>query len=313
MTLTGIDVAWARPTVAEIKAAGAHWVARYFSTDDRKDLHASEVTAYHAAGLGIVTVWETTAGRALAGRAAGIADAKAAEAQRKAVGLPGTHVHHFAVDQDAAWASVVAYFDGVISVLGLARVGAYGGLRVIEGAHGHGIRYLWQTVAWSGGAWSAHATIRQPGGTTLHGGADWDTAMVPDFGQYPRPVAPPKPPKPPAPKPAPTLLEDDMLAYINIPANADVDIPVEPAGTVQHPGGGARNGPMWISAAPQGADATLVVTEHTAHGWGKPQNVKVTVAGPRWSMPLPADGSVDKVRIHSTVPLLAYVVGRQVA
>lgn len=190
MTRLGIDLAWARPSVAQIKATGATWVARYFSNDDNKDLHAAEVHAYPAAGIDIVAVWESTAGRATAGRAAGIADAKNADGQRTAAGLPDNMPLHFAVDQQATWASVQPYFDGVISVIGLQRTGCYGGIDVINGAYAHGIRYLWQTVAWSHGQWSPHATIRQTGGTTLGGTADWDTAMVTDFGQYPRPVTP---------------------------------------------------------------------------------------------------------------------------
>lgn len=184
---TGIDIAWARPTIAQIKATGASWVARYFSPDITKNLTASEVTSYTAAGLGVVAVWESTATRALQGFQAGVDDAKAARGQRTAVGLPADMPIHFAVDTDTTWGIVAAYFQGVVSVLGLDQVGVYGGLHVIEGAHGAGIRYLWQTVAWSGGVWAPYATIRQPGGTTLSGGADFDTAETPDFGQYPRP------------------------------------------------------------------------------------------------------------------------------
>lgn len=190
MTLQGVDIAWARPTVAQIKAVGARFVARYFSTDDTKNLHASEVAAYSAAGLGTVVVWETTTGRARAGMTAGQADARAAEAQRKAVGLPPDMPIHFAVDEDTSWSSVVPYFAGAVSVLGQARVGVYGGYAVIEGAAAAGYRYLWQTTAWSQGRWSAHATIRQTGGTALGGNADWDTAMADDYGQYPRPTTP---------------------------------------------------------------------------------------------------------------------------
>jgi Domain of unknown function (DUF1906) len=185
--LKGIDIAWDRPTIAAIKATGAHWVARYFSPDATKNLTAAEVHDYPAAGLAIVTVFESSAGRATAGFAAGAADARLAEQQRAAVGLPASHIHHFAVDEDTSWASVQAYFDGAASVVGLARIGAYGGLAVIEGAAAHGLRYLWQTVAWSGGVWSPHATIRQPGGTLMAGAADIDDAEVPDFGQTPRP------------------------------------------------------------------------------------------------------------------------------
>lgn len=211
----GIDIAWDRPTIAAIKATGAHWVARYFSTDTTKNLTASEVHDYPAAGLAVVTVFESSAGRATQGRAAGIADARLAEQQRAAVGLPASHVHHFAVDEDTSWASVQAYFDGAASVIGLGRTGCYGGLHVIEGAHGYGIDYLWQTVAWSGGVWSPHATIRQMGGTVLSGGADVDYAEVSDFGQFPRPAAP-KPVPPPAPAPAPMPVPHPHLKEIDM-------------------------------------------------------------------------------------------------
>ncbi|MGW1744607.1 glycoside hydrolase domain-containing protein [Streptomyces sp. NPDC002092] len=187
MTVMGIDIAWAQPSVTQIKATGAAFVARYFSHDTSKNLTAAHVSAYQGAGLGTVVVWESTAGRATSGFAAGAADAQAAEVQRKAAGLPDTMPIHFAVDEDTSWASVQTYFDGVTSVLGKTRTGCYGGVKVIEGAYAYGLRYLWQTVAWSGGVWSAHATIQQRGGTVLGGSADIDYATTADYGQYPRP------------------------------------------------------------------------------------------------------------------------------
>lgn len=187
MSLRGIDVAWAQPTISQIKGTGATWVARYFSPDSTKNLTAAEVRDYAAAGLGTVTVWESSATRALDGYAAGQADAHTAEQQRAAVGLPPTQIIHFAVDTDTTWAAVSPYFAGAASVIGQARTGAYGGLKIVEGAYAAGYRFLWQTDAWSGGVWSAHATIRQEGGTVLAGQADYDTAEVVDFGQYPRP------------------------------------------------------------------------------------------------------------------------------
>lgn len=217
MTRLGIDLAWARPTVAQIKATKATWVARYFSNDDTKDLHRDEVVAYPAAGIDIVAVWESTTGRAEAGRAAGVADAQNADAQRRTAGLPADMVLHFAVDEDTNWASVQPYFDGVISVIGLPRTGCYGGLDVINGAYGHGLRYLWQTIAWSHGVWSPHATIRQAGGTTLGGAADWDTAMADDFGQYPRP----------------TPQEPDMELSDNATAHKGVWTPTDQTATVE--------------------------------------------------------------------------------
>lgn len=182
-----IDVAWAQPTVAQIKATGATGVLRYFSTDASKNLTAAHVKAYSAAGLAIGTVYESTAARATAGFAAGVADAQSAEAQRKTVGLPDGHRHFFAVDEDVPWASVLAYFQGAVSVLGMGRCGAYGSYAVVEGAYAYGIRLLWQTVAWSAGKVSAHAVLYQSGGTVLGGGADTNKIMAADWGQTPNP------------------------------------------------------------------------------------------------------------------------------
>ena len=313
MSTRGIDIAWDRPTISQIKATGAEFVARYLSWDASKNLTAAEVRDYCAAGLGTVTVWETTATRALDGYAAGQADAHAAEQQRAAVGLPPTHVHHFAVDTDTDWATVKPYFDGAASVIGQRRTGAYGGLRVITGAYDAGYRYLWQTDAWSGGVWSPRATIRQTGGTCLAGQAGYDTAEALDFGQYPRPAVP-KPPTPKPPVPAPVFLEDTVLAYLPpLPANATTDVPVEPAGTLADPKGGARNGPLWLCVAAQGADGTVSVSMRTAKGWSAAVEHPVTITGGKLVFSLPTDGTVDVVRVHPTVPLIGYLTGRQVA
>jgi hypothetical protein len=189
-----LDIAWATPTVLQILATGAVGVIRYFSTDKTKDLTTVEVIAYRAAALGIGTVYETTAGRATAGYAAGQADARAAEAERIGVGLPSGHIHYFAVDEDVPWSSADPYFAGASSVLGKANTGVYGGVRVIDGAAAAGYHWLWQTAAWSGGAVSAHALLYQNGGTTLGGGADVNTVLATDWGQYPRPTNPTPPP-----------------------------------------------------------------------------------------------------------------------
>jgi hypothetical protein len=184
-----LDIAWDRPTTAQIKATGAVGVVRYFSPDATKNITAAEVTDYIANGISVGTVYESTAGRATAGQAAGAADAHLAEEQRVKVGLPNTHRHHFAVDSDVPWSSVQAYFAGAASVVGLVRVGTYGSFRVIEGAYGYGIRKLWQTLAWSGGQVSSHATLYQSGGTLLGGQADINRTLATDWGQTPRPGA----------------------------------------------------------------------------------------------------------------------------
>jgi hypothetical protein len=182
-----IDIAWDRPTVAQIKATGAVGVIRYYSTDPTKNLTAAEVAQYHAAGLLSGEVWETTAGRALAGYRAGVADAQAAGAQRAADGLPTGVPTYFAVDTDTDWASVEPYFAGAASVLSQALIGPYGGIKVIDGAYAAGYRFLWQTLAWSNGLVSPHAVLYQDGRTVLGGTADINQVMAPDWGQFPRP------------------------------------------------------------------------------------------------------------------------------
>lgn len=219
-----IDIAWDRPTVAQIQATGAVGVMRYFSTDSSKNLTAAEVAAYHAAGLGTGDVWETTTGRATQGYAAGAADARAAEAQRAADGLPADQTIYFAVDEDTSWASVQAYFDGAASILGVdsggvPRTGCYGGYQVIEGAYGHGLRRLWQTLAWSGGQRSQHACLFQNGATALGGGADINDVLAPDWGQYPHVEA-----DMPLSASDLTAIRGEMNAALRDPANRGVAV-----------------------------------------------------------------------------------------
>lgn len=313
MTSTVIDIAWDRPTTAQIKALGVAGVIRYFSSDPTKNLTAAEVTDYHAAGLGVGTVFEDSATRALAGYAAGVADAQKAETQRRAVGLPADQVIHFAVDTDTTWTAVEAYFAGAHSVLGntadgLRRTGVYGGIKVVDGAAAAGYHYLWQTLAWSAGQLSSHATLYQNGRTQFAGQADVNQVLAADWGQYPRPV----PPKPPAPQP--TFLEDDMLAYLPlIAADTDVDVPVEPAGTLAAPQGAVKNGPIYLCLQTQGSGtATVTLSLHQGGKLVAQKPATLTAGGPKGVFGLPTDGSVDFVRIHSTQPLIGYVTGRQV-
>lgn len=180
-----VDIAWDRPTVAQIKATGAVGVLRYLSNDVTKNIRAQEVVDYQAAGLAIGLVWETTTGRATQGYQAGVDDAKTAAIQRRSVGLPDTEPIHFAVDSDLPWSAVLPYFQGATSVVGKQFSGDYGGFSIIEGAAAWGLSYNWQTLAWSAGRVSSHATLYQYGGTTLGGAADLNYILAPNWGQYP--------------------------------------------------------------------------------------------------------------------------------
>lgn len=237
-----IDIAWDRPTTASIKATGAAGVLRYLSPDPTKNLTRAEVLDYHANGLGTAVVWESTATRATEGHAAGVADAQASVGQAQALGLPADMAIHFAVDTDTDWASVEPYASGFASVVGQARTGVYGGLAVIDGAHSAGYRYLWQTLAWSGGVRSSHATLYQNGNTMFSGGADVNDILAADWGQYPRPTS-----TPPAP-PATLILQGDDMPAGQLQPGFGADA----KGNVTHP---ELASIVWLGGKGQGAVA----------------------------------------------------------
>ena len=190
MAVFGIDYAWGRPGPTAIKGIGAKFVCRYLSHDTGKNLTAAEARSLSAAGIWIVVVWETTAQRSLAGKAAGAADAREADRQAKACGMPAGRPVYFAVDWDATpgqQATINAYLDGAASVLGRSRVGIYGGYYPVKRALDAGkAHWAWQTYAWSGGHWDGRAHIRQySNGHQLVGvGVDYNHAMKADYGQW---------------------------------------------------------------------------------------------------------------------------------
>lgn len=219
MAVFGVDYAWGRPGPTALKAAGAHFVCRYLSHDTSgKNLDRAEAKQLSDAGLWIVVVWESTASRALAGRAAGAQDARDAAAQAKACGMPAGRPIYFAVDFDATaaqQAEIDRYLDGVASELGHARVGLYGGYGPISRAFNAGtIAWGWQTYAWSGGRWDARAQLRQYSNdhTINRVGLDYDRSTTPDYGQWKVNV---EPDLKPIPAPEPPMEEDQMYGQLN--------------------------------------------------------------------------------------------------
>src|SRR5512135_140764 len=103
ITATGVDYAWARPSPSGLKADGYTFAARYVSHDTTgKNITASEAKALWAAGVDVVIVWEQTATAALNGFSQGAADAKAADAEAVAAGMPSSRPIYFAIDFDAS-------------------------------------------------------------------------------------------------------------------------------------------------------------------------------------------------------------------
>lgn len=200
---TGAASFWASPAwIGALKTAGVKFVCRYlspYSTNDAngKNLTAAEAAALKAAGIAIVVVFESTAGRMKAGYAAGTADAQHSDAVVKALGMAGIPVY-FAADWDATpgdQTAINAYLDGAASVIGRARVGIYGGYYPVKRALDAGkATYAWQTLAWSGGQWDSRAAIRQNLQVKLAGAfVDPNNTYKADFGQWPRPGAIPDP------------------------------------------------------------------------------------------------------------------------
>ena len=187
----GVDYAWGRPSPHGLKADGYGFVARYVSYDTTgKTLTKGEADQLIGAGLDIVCNWEQSATAVLGGYNQGRSDAEEAAKQAKAVGMPGDRPIYFSVDFDAQSSqqgSINGYFDGVASVIGRARTGAYGGYYLVDRLFDdHKIKWAWQAYAWSYGNWDGRAQMRQ----TLNdqevagGSVDLDVAMKGDYGQW---------------------------------------------------------------------------------------------------------------------------------
>lgn len=188
---TGVDYSWHRPSPDSIREAGHSFVNRYLSWDDSgKNLTRAEADALQEAGIEIVCNWEYYARDALGGYTAGVQNAVEARRQAREVGMPDGRPIYFSVDFDSTEQdqfAIDAYFDGVISIMGADRVGAYGGYypvkRLFDGGR---IKWGWQTFSWSGGQWDPRLHLRQVrNGVKIDGmPTDINRAMRADFGQW---------------------------------------------------------------------------------------------------------------------------------
>src|SRR4051812_15089504 len=127
--------------IAALRAAGITFVSRYlsYSTNPRgKNLTTAEVGLLRRYGISIVSNWEWY-GDWLhdysGGFARGQEHAEAAAAQHRGLGGPPNRPIYFSTDFDPTASqlpTVADYYQGVASVIGLARTGAYGGYRTIK-------------------------------------------------------------------------------------------------------------------------------------------------------------------------------------
>lgn len=179
------------PSPTTLKAMGVSFVCRYLSEANPltqgKILTQGEAHSLGAAGIAIVSNFEWTAARALEGYDAGVQDAQIAASQHAAAGGPQDRPIYFSVDTNTTGSQVVAYFQGVTSVIGLSRTGAYGSYQVLKYLFDAGlISWGWQTYAWSYGAWEPRAQIQQYQNSMVWSGheVDYDRVTVHDFGQW---------------------------------------------------------------------------------------------------------------------------------
>lgn len=158
------------------------------ATSQSKCLWPGEAKQLLALGIDIVSNFEWYNTRPTEGFDAGVTDARIAAIIHAACGGPATAPIYFSVDFPSDGTSVVDYFKGVASVLGIDRTGAYGGYDCIKHLLDNNlIKWAWQTYAWSGTNIDPRANIYQyNNGQTLTGGfsVDFDKNLTVKYGGW---------------------------------------------------------------------------------------------------------------------------------
>jgi hypothetical protein len=129
-----------------------------------KRLTAVEAKAIIGAGLGLLTIYESDANRALKGAAGGVADVITALQEARIVAQPAGSAIYFAVDFDVQkkdLPTIGEYFLAAKKSILPYTIGGYGSYDLCEYLYSIGITNLWQTYAWSHGKVSAHTNVLQ--------------------------------------------------------------------------------------------------------------------------------------------------------
>lgn len=135
----------------EFAQQGFGFVCRYLVLSGWKRLTREEAVAISEAGLQIISVYETTANRALGGYGAGLADGAAAQQAAAEVGQPLGSRIYFAVDFDSTAAqmpTIIDYIRGCSKATPGYLTGVYGSAAVIQAVKTAGVcSGYWQTYA----------------------------------------------------------------------------------------------------------------------------------------------------------------------
>lgn len=188
-TRLGLDFnTYPDPSPSTISADGYTFVCQYLAGPGA--LTRSSALAFIDAGIDVVCNWEMAQYSPKNGYSQGVSDAQQALRAATAAGMPAARPIYFSLDWDVQSGdlpAIEAYFDGIASVIGRDRTGAYGGYYAIQQLFNNSkISWGWQTYAWSGGSWDSRAQLRQTQNDIQVGGTavDKDQAVADDFGQW---------------------------------------------------------------------------------------------------------------------------------
>lgn len=193
MILRGIDEAWAKLDPETAAAQGFDFIIGYVSEDETKNLTSADIVRIHAAGLAVAFVYEFNPSSALGGYPTGVANGQVALAHFQSLGVPtGVACYNAGTDfnvQPGQMSTCLSHETGFSDVLRPHgyRVGGYTGYPFASylAQHNYG-GFIWQTYAWSNGAWLASAALRQTANGVHIAGVDVDIdeSEVIDFGQW---------------------------------------------------------------------------------------------------------------------------------
>lgn len=232
--MRALDSAFPGWTIAELKAADIVAVGRYLAfLPNGKAITLVEYVELIANGIAVFLVWESSGKSYLGGYGAGYTEGAEARRQARSLGHPDDCIIYQAVDTDAVMSNTLAdYQRGFNEGGGCGLQGAYGDVAIGEGLLMLDlIAAFWETNArgWAGDAIDdPRAVLVQryaevvPG---ISGSYDVDDVFAVDFGQNPRPVAPPvvKPTPPVPPVQHPTVYVGDVAVHLTLISGIHLD------------------------------------------------------------------------------------------
>jgi len=155
-----------RDTAEKLNNEGYNFACRYHVPEGyTKRLTKAEAEEISAAGLKLLSIFETYSARASEGAAAGGEDGAAAYKVAQELEVPTSAILYFAVDFDAAadkMDSIEAYLKAAREQTGDYEIGVYGSYAVVEEMAKRGAcKGFWQTYAWSQGQTSPYMNVYQ--------------------------------------------------------------------------------------------------------------------------------------------------------